>query len=233
MAVQCLWRDLATGGKSCYGYCFAVGRCRDVPAQTLRYYVPLQFCAVPGAFVRSLPGKGFANMKPSLNRLWQAFPDHTRYPTLKDLYTMLGGQPANNINAPGFGPNGNTCASRLSIAFNNAGAPIDVTAAKAVHAQTLTAADKSRIIFRVADFRQYLLRTLGKPKADKLSPYDDEFRGKKGIIAFSVNWQNATGHIALWNGTIYREPSHDNYSAYVDPNFPKIKTSRGEFWELQ
>ena len=56
---------------------------------------------------------------------------------------------------------------------------------------------------------------------------------KKGIVAFSVNWGNATGHIALWNGAAYREPNHDNYSTYVNTADPKIHTSRGEFWELR
>jgi hypothetical protein len=173
-----------------------------------------------------------AGIKPSFQRLWTAFPDHTSDPTLKDLYTMLGGAAAQNINAAGFGPNGNTCASRLSVAFNNGGAPINSVNATVAHAQTIAAANGSRIIFRVSEFRNYLLRTLGKPKIDSTSPFDDAFRGKKGIIAFSVNWQGATGHIALWNGTNYREPSHDNYAAYVDPTYPKVRTSRGEFWEL-
>jgi hypothetical protein len=171
-------------------------------------------------------------MKPSLPKLWAAFPDHVRYPTLKDLYTMLGGAAVKNIDAPGFGPNGNTCASRLSVAFNNGGSPISLIAAKAAHAQTFPAADGSRIIFRVADFRNYLLQTLGKPQIDNTSPFDDDFRGKQGIIAFSVNWQGATGHIALWNRTIYREPTHDDYATYVNPTYPNVRTSRGEFWEL-
>jgi hypothetical protein len=45
---------------------------------------------------------------------------------------MLGGAAAQNIDAPGFGPNGNTCASRLSVAFNNGGAPISLAIACAV-----------------------------------------------------------------------------------------------------
>ena len=168
-------------------------------------------------------------MKPKLQMLWDAFPDHIRYPTMRELYMMLGGAAAKNIDAPGFGPNGNTCASRLSIAFNNGGAPIRLPIGGE---QAITAADGSRIIFRVADFRHYLLRTLGKPKIDNTSPYDHAFRGIRGIIAFSVNWQGATGHIALWNGVSYREPEHDNYATYVNPTYPKIRTSLGEFWEL-
>jgi hypothetical protein len=171
-------------------------------------------------------------MKPSLQKLWDAFPDHIRYPTLKDLYTMLGGAAAKNIYRAGFGPTGNTCASRLSVAFNGGGAPITRADAVMAGAEAITAADGSLIIFRVAHLRNYLLRTLGKPRLDKTSPYDHAFGGKRGIIAFSVNWRDATGHIALWNGTTYREPSHDNYATFVQPGNPNIRTSLGEFWEL-
>jgi hypothetical protein len=172
-------------------------------------------------------------MKPSLDALWKAFPDHAQYPTMSDLFTMLGGEPEKNINESGFGPNGNTCASRLSIAFNTAHAPIRLVDAKAVHAATLRAADGSRIMFRVSDFRNYLAHMLGKPTVDNAAPYDDKFQGKKGIIAFTVNWHGATGHIALWNGTTYREPAHDDYSTYKDTANPNVRTSRGEFWELR
>lgn len=171
-------------------------------------------------------------IKPNFHRMWLAFPDHTKYRSLKDLYKALGGAAEKNINLPGFGPNGNTCASRMSVAFNKAGAPINTAFAIGVGAQTLGAADGSRIIFRVADLRKYLLKLLGKPTIDNTSPYDDAFRGRKGIMAFSVNWQGATGHIALWNGVAYREPAYDNYSTYVNSAYPNIKTSRGEFWEI-
>ena len=171
-------------------------------------------------------------MKPSFHKLWSEFPDHSQFPTLKDLYTALGGAAAKNITADGFGPDGNTCASRLSVAFNKAGVLITSASANAAHAATLGTAEGSRIIFRVSAFRRYLLNTLGNPTVDNASPFDDSFSGKRGIVAFSVNWDGATGHIALWNGVAYREPSHDNYSTYVNGAFPNIRTSRGEFWEL-
>ena len=167
--------------------------------------------------------------RPVLSKLWAGFPDHTTYPTLKDLYTHLGGTAARNINAPGFSPTGNTCASRLSVAFNHGGSPISQSIARAAGATTLGASDGSRIIFRVSEFRNYLMRLLGAPVADNVSPYDSAFLGRRGIVAFTVNWSDATGHIALWDGRGYREPSHDNYSTYVSG---AAKTSRGEFWEL-
>ena len=166
--------------------------------------------------------------KPNLSALWASFPDHMRYPTLKDLYTSLGGQAAQNIDQPGFGVNGNTCASRLSVAFDRGGAPISPAVAAAVHAETLRIADGSRIFFRVREFRAYLLRVLGKPSVDNASPFDDSFRGKQGIIAFTVNWSDASGHIALFHRGAYRE-AHDNYATFSNG---AAHTSKGEFWEL-
>jgi hypothetical protein len=171
-------------------------------------------------------------MKPNLMQLWNAFPDHTQYPTLRELYTWLGGHAAQNINAPGFGPNGNTCASRLSVAFNKGGSPISAAIAGAVGAATVTAADGTKIIFRVTEFRKYLLHILGNPTIDDTSPYNDVFLGRRGIIAFTVNWSDASGHIALWNGNAFREPAHDDFSAYVNAENPNVKTSRGEFWAM-
>lgn len=167
---------------------------------------------------------------PRLAALWAAFPDHKKYPTMGDLYRALGGVAERNINARGFGERGNTCASRLSVAFNKSGAPIDTATASAAGATTIGTADGSRIIYRVAEFRRYLVRAFGQPAADNVNPYDSAFKGKRGIVAFTVNWADASGHIALWNGASYREPDHDNYSAYVSG---AARTSRGEFWELR
>jgi len=171
-------------------------------------------------------------IKPNFHRLWLEFPDHTKYPSLKHLYTAFGGVAEKNIYVAGFGPDGNAFASRMSAAFNKAGAPINAALAATAGARTLSTADGSQIIYGVADLRKYLFKALGKPTIDRTSPYDDAFRGRKGIIAFSVNWRSATGHIALWNGRNYREPGRDNYSTYVSSADPTIRTSLGEFWEL-
>jgi len=171
-------------------------------------------------------------MKPSFQRLWNEFPTHAKYPNMEALYEALGGQAERNIYKQGFGPDGNTCASRLSVAFNKAGVPISAAIANAVGAKMLETADGSRIIYRVAEFRRYLIKILGNPVVDKTRPHDDEFRGKAGIIAFSVNWGGATGHVALWNGFAYREPAYDNYASYVNAASPNIHTSLGELWEL-
>lgn len=67
--------------------------------------------------------------KPSFQRMWDAFPTHAAYPTMGDLYRHLGGNAQRNITAQGFGENGNACASRMSVASNAAGAPINAQTA--------------------------------------------------------------------------------------------------------
>lgn len=167
--------------------------------------------------------------KPSLSRLWAAFPDHQRYPTLRDLYTMMGGVAEQNIYAKGFGPKGNTCASRLSHAFNEGGAPISAAVARTVGAETIGTAKGQRVIFRVEHFRKYLRATLGVPQSDTVRPFDDNFRSKRGIISFTVEgWNDATGHIALIDHGRYREAS-DNYASLA---LGPVRTIRGDFWVL-
>ena len=167
---------------------------------------------------------------PSLAAIWAAFPDHLRYRTLHDLYTMLGGTAARNINAPGFGPNGNTCASRLSHAFNRGGAPISEAIARRAGAETIGTANSERIIFRVTHFRSYLRAAYGEPRADTASPFDDSFRQQRGIIAFNVTgWGDATGHIALFDRGRYREPAYDNYASF---SRGAAHATRGELWPM-
>ncbi|MGH8083650.1 MAG: T6SS effector amidase Tae4 family protein [Lysobacter sp.] len=96
----------------------------------------------------------------------------------------------------------------------------------------LSTGDGALIIYRVTDLRNYLAAVFGKPMLDNTSPYDDEFKGRKGITSFKVNWAGATGHIALWDGVRYREPSYDNYSTYVSESNSTTRTSGGKFWRV-
>lgn len=172
--------------------------------------------------------------KPIFMNLWNAFPTHSAYPTMKDLYTKLGGKAEQNIHAPGFGPNGNTCASRMSMAFNEGGWPINKTIAAAVGARTISTGDGKHIIFGVEDLKRYLNKTLGKPTPpDVTLPFDSDIKGKRGIIVFNVNWNRATGHIALYNGHTYREPTYDDYSRYINQSNPNIRTYQSYFWEFK
>jgi hypothetical protein len=61
--------------------------------------------------------------------------------------------------------------------------------------------------------------------------FDNAFVGRKGITALSMNWQDASGHIAMLNGTTYREAAHVNFATYVNLINSNIGTQLGEFWE--
>ena len=167
---------------------------------------------------------------PKLDDVWRNFPDHETYPDMGALYAMLGGEAARAVAWAGFGTNGNTCASRLSVALNRSGAPIDAGIAKRINASTLGTADGHRIIYRVREIRAYLLEAFGRPDVDQIPPCDDEFVGKHGIVAFSVHgWSDASGHMALFDGKDYREPGHDN----VPVVYPAVTVLKTEFWQLR
>ncbi|ARU58386.1 type VI secretion system-associated effector [Oleiphilus messinensis] len=154
---------------------------------------------------------------PNFNLLWAQFPDHIQYPTLKDLFTHIGGTLARNINVPGFGPNGNTCAVRISRALNYSNAPISKKTVNSLKLNSITGADGKHYIFRVREIRLYLEHTLIARPIKVTRNFDKAFLGTKGIVAFSVNgWSDASGHVALWDGTTFKEPKFDDFRDLKD-----------------
>jgi hypothetical protein len=169
--------------------------------------------------------------KPSFDMMWAAFPDHDKYPTLRDLFAWLGGGLARNINEPGFGPNGNTCAARMSRALNYGNHPIRGKTAKALALNPLMGIDKKLYLFRVTELRTFLHHTLAvTPKTIK-KDFDQAFTRQRGIVAFRIaGWQNASGHIALWDGGSFKEPSHDDYRDQRDN--PATEVHEGTVTEM-
>ncbi len=99
--------------------------------------------------------------KPSFELMWASFPDHTKYPTLRDLHTHIGGALAKNIDVPGFGPVGNTCAVRMSRALNYGNLPTSPKLVKQLNVSAMTGKDGKLYIFRVRDMKAYLAKALG------------------------------------------------------------------------
>jgi Type VI secretion system (T6SS), amidase effector protein 4 len=152
--------------------------------------------------------------KMNFDLMWKNFPDHHQWPTMGALYRHIGGDLVDAIAWDGFGENGNTCATRMSRALNYGGVPIDLALLKSLKLSSLTGADKKHYIYRVGELKTYLKSALGVPSMDKTPPIGDIFSGKKGVVAIDVRgWRNASGHIALWNGSQFIEPSHDDYIA--------------------
>lgn len=173
--------------------------------------------------------------QPNFKMMWQAFPDHTKYPTLRDLHTYIGGKLVNNIDVPGFGVNGNTCAARMSRALNYGNLPISTKLTKSLKIETMTGADGMSYIFRVRDMKTYLASALGVTPVKVSKDFDKAFVGQQGIVSFDVaGWSDASGHVALWDGSAFRE-LHDDYRNLTDnPATTQIEatTTRMTLWAI-
>lgn len=92
----------------------------------------------------------------------------------------------------------NACALRISYALIQSGIIISrgdgaVSSGK----------DGKWYLYRVDDLMKLIKNNLKTPPLRSApGKYKDDFKGKKGIIIFSsCNWEDATGHIDLFNGT--------------------------------
>lgn len=164
--------------------------------------------------------------QPSFKMMWEAYPDHTAYPSLRDLHTFIGGTLAKNIDTPGFSPLGNTCAVRMSRALNYGAMPVSGKITQRLKIATMTGADGKLYIFRVQDLKRYLIEALAVSPVKVLKDFPLAFQDKQGIIAFDVTgWQSASGHLALWDGKNFRENDHDDYRNQRDD--PATPTNEG------
>jgi hypothetical protein len=172
---------------------------------------------------------------PNFDLMWTNFPDHTKYPTLRDLHNFIGGTLAKNIDIPGFGANGNTCAVRLSRALNYGSMPISGNITKSLKISTMTGGDGKLYIFRVREMKAYLAAALAVTPVKVTDKFGEAFSGKRGLVSFDVSgWSDASGHVALWDGSDFREP-HDDYRNLSDnPLTPVIEgtTQAMTLWEI-
>ena len=99
----------------------------------------------------------------------------------------------------------NTCAIRLSRAFNYGGAPIKAMAGIKIE----KGLDGKRYIIRADDFVKYCRKHFGKPdvvkKADTVAGLEGAIRGKPGVLFFQLKKKtllmSAFGHADVWNGS--------------------------------
>ena len=92
----------------------------------------------------------------------------------------------------------NCCAVRLSYAFNKSGIKIPYIQNETVSGELKPNESKEWYIFRVRVFKKYLDEKYTKITTNKKSLED--FKDKKGVIVFDVNWSDATGHVDLFDG---------------------------------
>ena len=123
------------------------------------------------------------------------------YPTLpKDaLFDELRGEWPKLKNNPNYR---NTCAIRLSVAFNKAGIAIPNNYREAIDGQGMN------LIIKVKTMGEFLKSKLGdaywgmsKNPTQPLSP--SSIPHKKGICVYHAQWTDASGHFDLWTGDAF------------------------------
>jgi hypothetical protein len=110
----------------------------------------------------------------------------------------------------------NTCALRMSATFNAIGMPLTVANTKGMY--TVTSSKSGHLLryaLRVKELGPWVLQQLGppsivaKPRAGQKTGVDKaKFAKYRGIIQFTIQWSDATGHFDLWDGSCMFEPSH-------------------------
>ena len=137
-------------------------------------------------------------MKPDWSLFWSQYPD---YGTDRDSAAVkkdIGGE----VDAKGIV---NTCAVRMSRGLNYSGVTVPANFAGLA---TVKGGDGKRYALRVAEVRRWLPHVFGKPDFDLTKKADDDFdkttlAAVKGIIAFDIQFADATGHLDAWDGKVF------------------------------
>lgn len=90
-----------------------------------------------------------------------------------------------------------------------------------MHGKTVSGKNGNWYLYTVENLKQHLISTLGKPDLDVSTPKPIDFKNKKGILIFDVNWSDATGHATIWDGVNCSDKCY----------FPKA--TKAYLWELK
>lgn len=140
------------------------------------------------------------------------------YPTMekKALFDLLGGEWPLLVSNPNYN---NTCAVRLSFAMIKSGMSIPKKHREGIDG------DNNNLIIKVATFNLFLTNLIGdfdwgmsKPPGSSISVSD--LPKQTGIIIYHVHWDDATGHIDLWDrnnfiGSGNFDDIKDGYSVHL------------------
>ncbi|MGR6838828.1 T6SS effector amidase Tae4 family protein [Aliivibrio wodanis] len=98
----------------------------------------------------------------------------------------------------------NACALRISWAFNYGGYKIPSgTIFSGRNIYRVKGEDELPYILRVEDIIFFIKNKWGDPEIDNIDFLDisRKLSGKKGIIIYTISgWDDASGHVTLWNG---------------------------------
>lgn len=138
--------------------------------------------------------------RPSFGPAWIRFSEVNI--SVSQVGALIGGKVKSNIEKGIFQ---NACPIRMSYVLNYTGISIPANSGYAA----VSGKDKKWYIYRVNDMIRFLEERFGKPDITERSPTPAKFSGKKGIMVILGNgWNNARGHVTLWNGDICSDSCH-------------------------
>ena len=141
-------------------------------------------------------------LRPAFSHMWNYFSDINR--DVSRVGNIIGGKVEVNINNNIFN---NACALRMSYALNRAGITIPRNESRW---KTSSGADKNWYIYRVDDMVRFLNDRFGKADLTKGVEH------QKGVLFFNVSgWNDATGHVTLWNGVTCADKCYFHQSSGV------------------
>lgn len=134
---------------------------------------------------------------------------------------IIGGKVGQNVASGVFQ---NACPIRMSYIFNFAGVLITSAGYHVV-----SGADHRWYIYRVGEMMSFLERTFGKPDVTTRMPKTADFSGQRGLLVVNgVGWNNAAGHVTLWDGWGCSDYSH----LTADPDNGTFTPQTASLWRL-
>lgn len=174
----------------------------------------------------------------NFNNLWDAYPKNL---LAKEVYELVGGEAWDLYQSDPI-MYANACALRMSEACNkggmiiHSGSDVDTgyrVKGKILDYETLPGRNYYAYYVRVQDMITFFEKRLGRP-SNKFTLFTRpsvravdgrNFQNRQGVMVFKIPFSDATGHVALWNGSNFADGSNDDY--FKHSNLTEIL-----FWEL-
>ena len=162
--------------------------------------------------------------RPSFNKCWNLFKKVNV--SVASVGTLIGGKVETNIKLGANGGFENACPIRLSYILNYAGTKLP--GPKRGYA-VVSGQDGKWYMYRVPDMIRFLERTWGKANKISKNAKPTDFSTARGIISVQgTGWNNATGHVTLWNGNRCLDSCH----LAQDPDNGTFVPTLAKLWTL-
>lgn len=159
-------------------------------------------------------------VRPLFGAAWARFAE-VNVP-VAEVGKKIGGKVEYNIESGDFQ---NACPIRMSYVLNYTGVPVP-----RIGYAVVSGGDGKWYMYRVNDMMAFLERTFGAPDKKAKTPKTTDFSGLRGLIVVKGNgWDNARGHVTLWNGAFCSDTCH----LMADPDNGSFTPEVASLWRLR